>query len=150
MKYLFLILFFLISACSEQNDPKVLFEQGKYEQAYKQWQPLAEQGDANAQNFIAIQNYLGLGVSRNYKIAKEWFEKAAINGLADAQYNLGVMYENGEYVEIDYVTAYMWFFIADKNGNPHAIRRMQGIADEHKLFPNQIRRAEVLARNYLN
>ncbi len=140
---------FILFACSEQGDPKTLFEQGEYEQAYRHWLPVAEQGDPVAQNYLAIQNYLGLGVPRNYKMAKEWFEKAAKNGLADAQYNLGVMYENGDYVDQDYVTAYMWLYIANKNSNPHAARRMQGIADEHKLFPNQMMRAETLAKEYI-
>ena len=114
------------------------------------WQPLANNGDLKAQNYLGIHYYLGLGIQRNYKSAKEWFEKAAVQGFPDAQYNLGVMYENGEFVDMDYLTAYMWFFIADRNGNSHAARRMQGIAEEHKLFPNQIMRAETLAKEYLH
>ena len=144
---LFILIFFTV-ACAEEKDPGILFEQGKYEKAYRMWQPLANNGDRVAQNYLGIHHYLGLGMERNFRLAKEWFEKAAMNGLSDAQYNLGVMYENGEYVQKDYLTAYMWFVIADRNGNSHAARRMQGIADEHKLFPNQIMRAESLAKKY--
>ena len=41
----------------------------------------------------------------------------ADQGDADAQYNLGVMYERGEGVEQDNVTAYAWYNIAVANGN---------------------------------
>lgn len=135
----------MVTACGDTSDPKILFEQGKYEKAYELWQPLAINGDLTAQNYLGIHYYLGLGVRRNYKQAETWFEKAANGGLPDAQYNLGVMYENGEFVSQDYVTAYMWFFVANQNGNSNARKRMQGLSDEHKLFPNQIRRAQEMA-----
>lgn len=129
---------------------KVLFDKGEYTKAYKQWQPLANNGDLTAQNYIGIHHYLGLGIQRDHRIAKEWFEKAAINGHANAQYNLAVMYENGESVKQDYVTAYMWLYIANQNGNTNSSRRMQALAEEHKLFPNQVKHAVELAENHLN
>jgi TPR repeat protein len=46
--------------------------------------------------------------------AVKWFRKAADQGLAPAQYNLGVCYANGEGVPKDVVMAYMWFDLADK------------------------------------
>lgn len=139
----FLIFFF---ACADSKDPKVLFDKGEYQKAYVLWLPLANNGDLTAQNYIGIHHYLGLGVKRNYKLAKGWFEKAAVKGLPDAQYNLGVMYENGEYVDKDYISAYKWFYLAKQNGNDHASRRMKALSEEHKLFPNQMRRAVELAK----
>lgn len=144
------ILIFVVTACSEEHDPRLLFDHGEYDRAYALWKPLAEQGDTVAQNYIGIQYYLGLGKKRDFKIAKEWFERSAIAGYADAQYNLGVMYQNGEFVEKDYVTAYMWFHLANENGNTHATRRMQTMADEHKLFPNQMNLAIERAKEYSN
>ena len=35
----------------------------------------------------------GRGVEQDYATAVEWFRKAADQGDANAQYNLGVMYE---------------------------------------------------------
>lgn len=143
----FLIFFF---ACADSNDPKVLFNKGEYQKAYVLWQPLANKGDLVAQNYLGIHHYLGLGVNRDYRAAKEWFEKAAVNGFADAQYNLGVMYENGDFVEQNYVTAYKWFYLAKQNGNLNAVKHMKGMAEERKLFPNQINRAKELAKEYMN
>lgn len=145
--YSSLLLFFL-GACSESNDPKTLFDQGKYEKSLAQWSRLANKGDALAQNYVGIQYYLGLGTQRNFKQAKEWFEKSAKQGVADAQYNLGAMYENGEYVEKDYTNAAMWYSLAIEQGNGRAEKRMQSILDEHRLFPNQYRRAHELAEQY--
>ena len=150
MRRLLLLTLIIISACSEIDNPKILFEQGKYKEAFILWESLASKGDSQAQNYIGIHYYLGLGKKRNYKIAKEWFARAAANGLPDAQYNLGVMYENGEFVKKNYLTAYMWFYLANQNGNSHASNRMQGMAEEHKLFPNQIKRAVELAKENFN
>jgi uncharacterized protein len=147
MRLLLLTIFLIIiSACADTDDPKVLFDKGKYQSAYVLWQPLAKSGDLTAQNYIGIHHYLGLGTSRNLRLAKIWFEKAAIKGFADAQYNLGVMYENGEFVKQDYVIAYMWFYLANQNGNSNAAKHMEGMAEEHKLFPNQMKHAVELSK----
>ena len=37
-------------------------ENGDYETAYTLWMPLAESGDADAQNYMGILYYLGFGV----------------------------------------------------------------------------------------
>jgi TPR repeat protein len=37
----------------------------------------------------------GKGVLKNDKQAVYWYQKAAEQGLAEAQYNLGAMYANG-------------------------------------------------------
>ena len=46
--------------------------------------------------------YNGLGVEKDYQKAKEWYEKAAAQGNARAQTNLGDMYYNGEGVSQNY------------------------------------------------
>lgn len=149
MRFLFLaVILITINACSDSNDPKELFDQGKYKKSYSLWHPLATNGDTQAENYIAIHYYLGLGRTRDFKTAKEWFEKAAKAGHPDAQYNLGVMYENGEAVKKDYVTAYKWFYLAKEKGNIHAEKRMQGMAENHQLFPNQMKHAVEQAKEY--
>ena len=149
MKYCYLLLF-LLAACSKPIDPKLYFDKGNYAKAYELWLVQAKQGDAVAKNYIGILHYLGLGTPRDYRKAKNWFEQAANEGVADAQYNLGSMYENGEFFSIDYMKAYMWLFAAHKNGNTHAANRMWGITGDHKLFGNQVARAEKLAEPYIN
>lgn len=145
-----LLLAFALGACSRPMDPKLQFDKGNYAEAYQLWLVQAEQGDAEAKNYIGILYYMGLGTTRDYDKARFWFEQAASDGVADAQYNLGAMYENGEFYDIDYMKAYMWLFAAHKNGNTHAASRMWGITGDHKLFGNQVALAEKMAEPYIS
>ena len=51
----------------------------------------------------------GRGGAQDYAKAREWWEKAAAQGNADAQYNLGVVYENGKGVTKDLFKAREWY-----------------------------------------
>ena len=51
----------------------------------------------------------GKGISRNYSKAAKWLRKAADQGIASAQYNLGLMYANGNGVPKDYSEAEKWY-----------------------------------------
>ena len=53
--------------------------------------------------------YYGQGVAQNYQQALAWYQKAANQGFADAQNNLGVMYANGKGVAKDYQQAKAWW-----------------------------------------
>jgi len=145
---IFLLIF--SSACSQSDDPKLYFDKGQYKKALLLWKPLANGGDSLAQNYLGIQYYLGLGVERNLELARKWFEKAALVGFADAQYNLGVMHENGEFVKQDFIIASMWFYAASENGNKNAMQRVNGLLNHDKVFPNQFNHAKTLAEKYIN
>ena len=67
--------------------------------------------------------------ARNYAEAVSWFNKAAEQGEADAQFLLGRMYYDGNSISQDYVEAYKWFSIAAVNGVPVAPRYRDGIAE---------------------
>ena len=86
----------------------------------------------------------GQGVGQDFKEAVKWFRKAALQGDADAQFNLGLMYINGEGVPQDYVTAYAWHNIAAANGNTDAATRKNNVAKQ--LTPAQITQAQALSR----
>ena len=60
------------------------------------------------------------------------------------------MYENGEHVEQDLISASMWFYVATKNGNVNAKKRIQRLLNDDKVFPNQFNHAKDLAQKYLN
>ena len=53
------------------------YEAGDYATALKEWQPLAEQGDAVAQNNLGHFYKNGLGVIQDYKEAVKWWSLAA-------------------------------------------------------------------------
>ncbi len=69
----------------------------------------------------------GQGVTQNYPKAKYWYKKAAEQGNANAQNNLGVLYENGQGVTQNFTQAKSWFEKAAAQGNTlaqHALEYM--------------------------
>jgi TPR repeat protein len=52
---------------------------------------------------------MGHGVTQDYTEALKWFRKAADQGEAKAQANLGKMYAMGHGVLQDYAPALAWF-----------------------------------------
>ncbi len=53
-------------------------------------------------------------LSGDYKTAYSKYKSAAISGKAFAQYNLGVMYEEGQGIQVDYEAAVKWYRLASK------------------------------------
>ncbi|MBE4724310.1 sel1 repeat family protein, partial [Acinetobacter baumannii] len=56
------------------------------------------------------------GVAQSYAKAAEWYSKAADQGLAEAQYNLGGMYDKGQGVAQSYAKAAEWYSKAADQG----------------------------------
>jgi uncharacterized protein len=67
-------------------------------------------------------------------------------GLAEAQYILGVMYANGEGVPQDDVTAHMWLNLSVAKGNLTALEARDRVAK--RMTPAQIAEAQKLAREW--
>jgi len=57
---------------------------------------------------------------KDYKTALAKFKKEAEKGLADAQFNLGNMFSNGQGVVQDYKEAVRWYRLAAEQGNTSA------------------------------
>jgi TPR repeat protein len=80
----------------------------------------ATEGDAEAQFNLGIMYYEGGAVRQDFRLAADWFRKAAEQGHADAQYNLGVMYVEGRGVPQDFRKAVDWYARAAEQGLAHA------------------------------
>lgn len=74
---------------------------------------LAEEGDAAAQMKVG----LAFDKEENYEEAALWYEKAAEQGVSDAQNNLGVMYKDGQGIKQDFKEAARWFRLAAQQNN---------------------------------
>jgi TPR repeat protein len=72
-------------------------EAGDWETALKEFQPLAEQGDAAAQYGMAALYSNGYGVPLDFEKAVSLYRISAEQGYADAQYTMGLLYEGGMY-----------------------------------------------------
>jgi len=84
--------------------------------------PPVQTGVTDGPTDPAEQNRLGIRFYRdgNYLAAVEWYRKAADQGYAYAQNNLGWMYLNGYGVERDYRQAIVWFRKTAEQGNAYA------------------------------
>ena len=129
------------------------YQKRDYSTALREWTPLAENGDMNAQYNLGHMYRLGKGVSKDYTEAAEWYRKAANQGFSNAQYTLGVMHHYGRGVKRDYVKAHLWANIAEKQWHMEAKQLRKALA--RKMTPDAIeeaqRRAKIcLKSNYKN
>lgn len=87
----------------------------------KQVEQQAIAGSPEAQHDLAAIYTAGhAGVKQDYNRAAYWFRKAADQGIANAAYNLGVLYHQGLGVRPNINEAIHWYDIAAKIGHPEA------------------------------
>ena len=107
--------FFVFGAVSAQA------QSGDFASALlKEWLPLAEQGNADAQFDLGFMYENGTGVLQDYAEAVKWYRLSAEQGNAEAQYSLGFMYSSGTGVIHDYAEALKWYRLAAEQGNANA------------------------------
>src|SRR5262249_16578276 len=87
-----------------------------------------EQGKGKAMHNLAVLDAVGLEGTPDYKTASQWFQKAADDGIADSQYNRGILYARGVGVEQNVVEAFKWFALAAQQGDKDAARKRDDIA----------------------
>lgn len=98
-------------------------DKGDFATALREWRPLAEQGNADAQNNLGAMYDKGQGVPQDYKEAFNWYRKSAEQGDALAHIALGLMYRNGRGVPQDYKEAVNWFRKSAEQGDAEARRK---------------------------
>ena len=109
---LFSLLLGVPSYSADFNKGLTAAQSGDFATALKEWKPLAEEGNAVAQNNLGLMYQNGWGVPQDDKEAVYWYKLAAEQGDAKAQYNLGVMYDVGEGVPQDDKEAVRWYTLA--------------------------------------
>lgn len=77
------------------------YQRGLYKTAYNLALPRAEAGDRAAQTLVADLLTRGLGISIDPKAAAGWYEKAAAQGVPEAQFQLALLKIDGKYVARD-------------------------------------------------
>ena len=117
-------------SAQDYNKGMEAYKAGDYTTALKEWKPLAEQGDADAQSILGYMYGQANGVITDYAEAVKWYRLAADQGNASAQSNLGVMYKKGNGVLKDYAEALKWYRLSAEQGNASAQRNL-GIIYEY-------------------
>jgi uncharacterized protein len=95
----------------------------------------AEEAYEKAISFIKTQFYKDSnkqGVAQAYKEAVKWYRKAIEQGDANAQYRLGMMYDNGRGVARNYKEAVKWYKKSAVHGNAQAQLRLGLMYEEGK------------------
>jgi hypothetical protein len=99
---------------------KAALNNGDWATALKELRPLAERGDATAQQELGILYMNGLGVPRDAARAVQLFRLVAKQGDAEGEALLGSMYETGQGVQKDDHEATRWYRLAAEQGHTFA------------------------------
>jgi TPR repeat protein len=93
MKRLCAVLVMLVvwPAWADFQDGMDAYNRGDYATTLEEWRPLAEQGDALAQNNLGWMYYNGYGVPQDYVQARMWFTLAAAQGKENARQNRNIV-----------------------------------------------------------
>lgn len=132
-----------VAFADQFDDSLAAYDRGDYATAVRLLRPLAEQGNAQAQNSLGAMYYNGKGVAQDFKEAVKWYRLAATQGFASAQLNLGAMYYEGKGVAEDFIRAYMWLSIAAAKGNANAVQLRDTVAKY--VIDRQIIEAQAMA-----
>ena len=82
-------------------------QSGDYATALREWTPLAEQGDANAQFKLGSMYQQGIGVPKDNKIAIKWLTLVVKQGFSNVHASLGKIFAFGLKTP-DYNNALKW------------------------------------------
>lgn len=91
----------------------------------------ARAGNRIAMHDLAIYYAYGNGdVAVDMGVAAGWFEKAAERGVVDSQFNLAILFENGQGVKQSLPDAYFWYSVAGAQGDQTAAARIDAISPQ--------------------
>ena len=112
-----------------------------------------EQEEAILAALKTLPNFEAWHHTLDYEAAVKWYKRAAEQGHASAQFNLGEMYFKGQGVTQDYTRAYMWWEIAASQGDEKAVKKSE--KNQELLIPSKLEKVKLLARecvasNYKN
>ncbi|MCS3902970.1 TPR repeat protein [Methylohalomonas lacus] len=98
------------------NEAKQAYLAKEYDKALNILEPLATEGDSDAQVLLGLMYDYGHGVEADPQTAIDWYTRAARQGLPVVQHDLGVKYFQGKGIERDYDQARLWWQMAANAG----------------------------------
>jgi hypothetical protein len=118
---------------------------GDSAEAVPEMRQLAEAGDMGAQYNLASYHAAGSqGVEPDYAEAAIWYRRAADQGMAEAQYNLGVMYQDGLGVEQSDAEAARYYQLSAEQGFADAQVNLGLMHAEGRGVPQDLSEAQRL------
>lgn len=111
-------------------------KRGEFAAALELLRPIAETGDPEAQNAVGEMLTDGKsGVTIDVVEAAAWFRKAAVQGFAAGQVNLGLMLEHGQGVARDEAEAARWYRRAALEGFAEGQHNLARLHETGKGLP---------------
>ena len=107
--FIYSLLFSIPVLSDSVEDGLHAFKQGDKELAYKNWLPLAIQGNVRAQFFLSALYEQWAGGSEDINNSKRWLTASANNGFIPAQFNLGNNFHLGKYSRANNKMAAYWW-----------------------------------------
>jgi len=103
------------------------YKKGDFQTAMSEWMPLAQGGDAQAQNAVGALYDNGLGVISDEAEAFKWYSLAANQNYPMAMRNLGTMYATGHGTPYSLPQAQLWLGRAAGAGDQVAAKRLAAL-----------------------
>ena len=107
-------------AWADLDEARYAYDNNYFNTAFREYRPLAEQGNAEAQLRLGQMYEMGKGTAKDDTEAVAWYRLAADQDHPDAQFNLGYMYAHGLGVSANPVHALMWWRLASEKGHAMA------------------------------
>jgi TPR repeat protein len=120
------------------------FEAKEFRRARQLLQPLAENGDPEAQYRLAVQYQAGLGVVQNELQAYHWMREAAQQNHGLALHGIGIMYLYGECVEKNAEEAARWLQRAADQGLAGSMAALAGMYEQGLGVEKNVAKAQEL------
>lgn len=135
------------AAAADLFDGLTAMKASRFEEAREIFLPLAQGGNADAEELIGVMYAMGLGVERDDERAFDWYLRASLKGHPGAQSGIGWYYEVGRGIPApDLPRAYTWYTLSAIGGDPDAAISMNEVVK--KMTPEQIAKAELLIDDY--
>lgn len=138
--------FMVQGAFADVEKGRQLMEQSRFQEAMAEFLPLAQAGNADAEELIGVMYAMGLGVERDDRRAFEWYLRASMKAHPGAQSGIAWYYEVGRGVGVDLVRAYMWYVLSAIGGDPDAAISQEEVIK--KMTKEQVREAQILIEDY--
>ena len=134
------------TAARNLSDAIAAYTRGDYATAYCMFLQDAEEGDADAQAWLAALYASGSGVVASLATAFDWYLRAAEKGHTQAQTNVGAMLVMGQGIHQDRERGIAWLQKAADAGDPMAQYNLASLYAKGDGTPQDLPRAAELYR----
>jgi hypothetical protein len=121
-------------------------QKADHEKAFPLYLAVAENGDAEAQNFVGTMFATGQGVKLSKSEAAKWYLKAAEQGHAKAQAAIADLYLTGTGIGRDKVEAIKFYMLSSKQGEATGTNPLEALMPN--LDPKVIKEATKRAKQF--